>query len=416
MIKGNCIVAQSGGPTAVINASACGAILEAFAQENIEKVYGAKNGIVGVLKEEFFDMEAEDTVEIQYLITTPSSGLGSCRYRLKEYQKDPSDYIRIFEVFQAHNIRYFFYIGGNDSMDTIKKVSEYAKIIGYELYAVGIPKTIDNDLMGTDHCPGFGSTAKYIATSVMEATKDAEVYATDIITILEVMGRNAGWIAAASALGNPDLIYLPEVPFSFEKFEKDVRDVYSKKGKVLIVVSEGIADAEGTYVAQMETKQSDGFGHAQLGGVGTKLGHFIKHHIQKRVKVIEFGILQRCAMHFASKTDVDEAFQIGQSAVKYGINGYTGFMTGIKRLSNAPYQWEPELVDLQKAANSEKRIPKEWITADGNYVTEECIAYIRPLIMGEVDLPIENGLPRYAKLKKQILPKKLETSYDLILE
>ncbi|NLK20942.1 MAG: 6-phosphofructokinase [Epulopiscium sp.] len=412
MLKGNCIIAQSGGPTSAINASAYGAITEALASSAIQKVYGAKNGILGVLREELFDFEEEDKEELDYFKTTPSSGLGSCRYRLAHAKDDKKDYIRIFEVFKAHNIRYFFYIGGNDSMDTVSKLSAHAKKINYDIRILGIPKTIDNDLMGTDHCPGFGSAAKYIIGSTLECAIDASVYDSNIITIIEVMGRNAGWLAAAAALAKskrfdvPDLIYLPEYPFSYENFEKDIKKVYSEKGKVLVVVSEGIKDSKGNYIEHMDTQDHDIFGHAQLGGVGSILGEYVKNHIEKRVKVVQLGILQRCAMHFASKTDIEESCYIGKRAVQYAIEGKSGYLVGIKRLANTPYKYDAELFEIEKAANSEHLIPLEWINKEGNFVTKDCIEYIKPLIQGEPDIPMENGVPRYGKLKKKLIPKK----------
>ncbi|WP_058485303.1 6-phosphofructokinase [Defluviitalea phaphyphila] len=413
MLKGNCIVAQSGGPTSVINSSAYGVISEALSNKNIENIYGAKHGILGVIREELFDLRKEDKKELEYLKTTPSSGLGSCRYKLPNLDEDNSDYIRIFEVFKAHNIRYFFYIGGNDSMDTVAKLNNYAKKINYDIKILGIPKTIDNDLEGTDHCPGFGSAAKYIITSTLECTLDSLVYDANTITIIEVMGRNAGWLAAASALANntkfdtPDLIYLPEVPFSFEKFKKDVLNVYHKKGKVMIVVSEGIKDENGNYIEHMDSPEYDSFGHSQLGGVGHILGDFLKNNIStKRVKVVQLNILQRSAMHFASKTDIEEAYYVGKKAVQYALEGNSGFLVGIKRISNNPYKYDTKLVEIKKVANLEKKVPLSWINKEGNYVTQECIDYIYPLIQGEVALPIEHGLPRYANLKKELIPKK----------
>ncbi|HHW67722.1 MAG: ATP-dependent phosphofructokinase / diphosphate-dependent phosphofructokinase [Epulopiscium sp.] len=403
MISGNCIIAQSGGPTTAINSSACGAIFEALNQKSIEKVFGARNGIQGILNEELFDFAEEEAEELKYLKTTPSSALGSCRYRLK--QDDSSDYEKIFKVFTKYNIRYFFYIGGNDSMDTVKKIHDYAQKINYEIRVIGIPKTIDNDLVGTDHCPGFGSAAKYIATSILEMSHDAHSYKSNIVTIVEVMGRNAGWLAAASALTKAtDLIYLPEAAFDFKQFEKDVRRIYEEKGKVMIVVSEGIKDKDGRYVSTLESVDGhDNFGHAQLGGVGSVLEQYVKEHIEKRVKKIELNILQRCAMHYGSKTDIEEAYMVGKQAVIYGVQGKSGYMVGLKRISNDPYICETELVDIHEVANFEKKLPSHWINKEGNFVTKECIEYLAPLIMGEVVIPTENGLPRYARLKKKLI-------------
>lgn len=402
---GNCVIAQSGGPTSVINASATGAIFEAFKQDDINKVYGARNGIEGIINEKLINLSKEDLKELEYMKTTPSSSLGSCRYHLKHYDEDEEDYIKIFKVFEKFNIQYFFYIGGNDSMDTVMKISEYAKLHGFSLKVIGIPKTIDNDLMGTDHCPGFGSAAKYIATSVLEIALDAEVYETNIVTIIEVMGRNAGWLAASSCLAKlndqtvPDLIYLPEIAFDFEQFKKDVKNIYDKKGKVIIVVSEGIKDKDGNHIAKMNTRSHDEFGHAQLGGVGVSLKSFVQRKIEDRVKVIELGVLQRCAMHFASLTDLEEAYNVGSAAVKYALEGHSGFMVGIHRLRNNPYESITQLVDIKLVANHEKMIPREYINKKGNGLTEVAYEYLSPLVIGEVKLPIENGLPRFIKLK-----------------
>ncbi|ACM60917.1 6-phosphofructokinase [Caldicellulosiruptor bescii] len=411
--EGNCVVAQSGGPTAVINASLLGVIEEAMKQHPIRAIYGAKNGIIGLIDEELYDLRMEDPEELKLLKTTPSSALGSCRYQLKPFEHDEKDYIKIFNVFEAHNIRYFFYIGGNDSMDTADKLTRYAQKIGYDICIIGIPKTIDNDLVMTDHCPGFGSAAKYIATSVMEIARDAIVYPTNIVTIIEVMGRNAGWLAAASALaskdiGAPDLIYLPEVPFSIDKFLDDVRNIHKKTGKITIVVSEGIKDKEGKYIADMSHKFGiDAFGHVQLGGAAFVLENIIREEVEKRVKSIQFNVLQRSAAHIMSKTDVEEAYMVGRMAVRYAVEGACGYMVAIKRDSDNPYSSSTELVELNKVANAEKLVPLAWISHDGNYVKEDALNYIQPLIEGEVEVKYEKGLPRYAKLRKIMVPKKV---------
>ncbi|MDF2614602.1 MAG: 6-phosphofructokinase [Clostridia bacterium] len=413
MLIGNCIVAQSGGPTSVINASACGVIMEAFKQECIQEVYGAQNGIEGLLNQELFDLRREDIRQIELLKHTPSSALGSCRYHLPSLAEDETTYKKIFEIFEAYNIKYFFYIGGNDSMDTVHKISGYAKQIGYSLCAIGVPKTVDNDLMHTDHCPGYGSAAKYIATTISEMAEDANVYKSNIITVVEVMGRNAGWLAAAGALAVKDnekladLIYLPETVFDFKKFHKDVETLYKEKGKVLVIVSEGIRNAEGGYIAEQQAQQHDIFGHTQLGGVGQALGNYIMHHITKRVKVVEYGILQRCAAHCASETDISEAYMLGREGVKEAVKGNTGCMIALHRVGNKPYTCTTLLVPLEKVANFEKKIPSEWINEDGNYVTEDCIEYMKPLIAGECYPPADEGLPVYTKLEKHFIGKKL---------
>ncbi|MGE5558127.1 MAG: 6-phosphofructokinase [Bacillota bacterium] len=410
MFKGNCIVAQSGGPTAVINASACGIITEAFRRKTIEGVYAAKNGIIGVLDENLFDLRREAPETFRLLKTTPGPGLGSCRYRLKPAEKDETEYRRIFEVFEAHDIRYFFYIGGNDSMDTALKIHNYARKTGYPLAALGIPKTIDNDLPGTDHSPGYGSAAKYVAASVMEIKRDAESYNTNIVTIVEVMGRNTGWLAAAGALAAPDLIYMPETPFSFERFNEDVGKACRKKGKVLIVVSEGIKDGRGQFIFKTQAHRHDIFGHHQLGGVGFLLEDFVKEHIEPRVKTVQLGILQRCAVHFASGTDLAEAFLAGREAVRYAVDGNSGFMVSLEREKGRRYRCRTILTDLSEVANKVKPLPRDWINPAGNHVTRECLEYIRPLTEREVRLPMAGGLPRFARLKEIYLEKRCKHS------
>ncbi len=310
VLRGACVLGQSGGPTAVINASAAGVFLEALAQKNITEVYGAVHGIKGILNEDFYDIGQEDKKELELLKTTPSSSIGSVRYKLKDFKEDDTDYIKLLEVFKKYDIRYFFYNGGNDSMDTCNKISKFFKQNDYECICIGIPKTIDNDLDGTDHCPGYASAAKYVATSLMELYQDATVYDTPMITIVEVMGRNAGWLTAAAQLavykGNgPDLIYLPEIEFNFEKCVNDIKDVLSKKNKVIIVISEGIKNSEGKYLPEIFSELSkDAFGHAQLGGAAGVLAEQLKKEFNSKIRAIEFNLLQRCAGHLASKVDV----------------------------------------------------------------------------------------------------------------
>jgi 6-phosphofructokinase 1 len=404
-MKGNCVVAQSGGPTSVINASAAGVLFEALSKHDIEKVYVSQNGVQGILNDNLLHIVKEDLRELEYLMTTPSSSLGSCRYKLKSYEEGELEYIKIFDIFAKYDIKYFFYIGGNDSMDTVKKTNEYAQKTGYDIRILGIPKTIDNDLMGTDHCPGFGSAAKYIASSVLEISQDAKVYDSELVTIVEVMGRNAGWLAASSYLAKlnnedvPDLIYLPEVPFDFSSFQDDVSATIASKGKVMIVVSEGIKDISGSYVAEMSTVGHDEFNHAQLGGVSSVLKNYIQEHIAVRVKSIELNILQRSAMHLASLTDLQEAYKVGAEAVKFALSGNTGFMVGMKRVSDEPYKVIPELVDISQVANHEKKLPLEFINTRGNNLTDSIYQYLKPLIIGQVAVPQENGLPRFFKLE-----------------
>ena len=403
---GSCIFGQSGGPTAVINASAYGVIRAALDADEITKVYGAANGIRGVLDDRLYVMDEEDPAELKLLLNTPSSELGSCRYKIADPEKDDTDYKRILEIFKKYNVRYFFYNGGNDSMDTCNKISRYMESVGYECRVMGVPKTIDNDLFGTDHCPGFASAAKYIATSCMEINKDARVYDNGMITVVEIMGRHAGWLAASAALATefgsgPDLIYLPELDFDMEKFIADVERVYAANGKVLIAVSEGIHYADGRFVSEAKTSATDGFGHAQLGGLATMLAEVLKERTGAKVRGIELSLLQRCGAHLASKTDIDEAFGAGQEAVKQAISGTTGKMVAFEReYIDGKYHCKMVLLPLASVANFEKKVPVEWINEDGNGLKHEFIDYVLPLIQGEPELPLEHSLPRYARLKK----------------
>ncbi len=406
-LVGACIFGQSGGPTSVINSSAAGVFVEALKQDCVTKVYGAAHGIKGMLNEEFYDMGQEDMKELLLLKNTPSSALGSVRYKLADYTKDPTDYERLLEVFKKYNIRYFFYNGGNDSMDTCNKVSKFMAQSGWECRVIGVPKTIDNDLYGTDHCPGFASAAKYIATTIKEINLDAKVYDTGMVTIIEAMGRNAGWLTASAALagldGNgADLIYLPEVPFSMEKFINDVKAVCAKNGnKCIAVVSEGIKFADGKYVSEATTSATDKFGHAQLGGLAARLADAVKEATGIKTRAIEFSLMQRCAAHLASKVDVEEAFKAGQKAVKLAVSGVTDKMVIFKRvMKNGKYTCVMEPMALELAANTEKTVPQNWIIKDGTYVSKEYIDYALPLIQGDSKAPLENGLPRFAKLKK----------------
>jgi ATP-dependent phosphofructokinase / diphosphate-dependent phosphofructokinase len=411
-LRGACIFGQSGGPTSVINSSAAGVIQEALKQDCITNVYGAAHGIKGVLNETFYDMGKEDSKELDLLKTTPSSALGSVRYKLKSVDEDETDYKRLLEVFRKYNIRYFFYNGGNDSMDTCNKVSKYMQKVGYECRVMGVPKTIDNDLWGTDHCPGYGSAAKYVATSTMEVFQDARVYDTGMITILEVMGRNAGWLTAATSLaaykGNgPDLIYLPELPFNMEQFLEDSTRIYKEQGKVIVAVSEGAKDANGKYIAEYAASglSKDSFGHSQLGGTASYLASVAKQKIANKVRGIEFSLLQRCAAHVGSMTDVNEAYLAGQMAVKYAVEGKTDYMIAFERATGADYKCNIKLLNLNEVANAEKKIPREWINKEGNGLTEDFIKYALPLIQGESNPPLEDGLPRFAKLKKVLARK-----------
>ena len=403
---GSCIFGQSGGPTAVINASAYGVIRAALDAEEITKVYGAAHGIKGVLDDKLYVMDEEDPAELELLLHTPSSELGSCRYKIADPEVDDTDYKRILEIFKKYNVRYFFYNGGNDSMDTCNKVSRYMESVGYECRVMGVPKTIDNDLYGTDHCPGFASAAKYIATSCMEINKDARVYDNGMITIVEIMGRHAGWLAASAALAaefgsGPDLIYLPECDFDLDKFFADVERIYAQKGKVLVAVSEGIHYADGRFVSEAKTSATDGFGHAQLGGLAALLAEMVKERTGAKVRGIELSLLQRCGAHLASATDVNEAFTAGKTAVEAAVSGVTGKMVAFKRVYvDGKYTCETELLPLSSVANFEKKVPLEWINEEKNGLKHEFIDYVLPLIQGEPKLPLEHSLPRYARLKK----------------
>ena len=405
-LKGACIIGQSGGPTSVINASAYGVIRTALDSPAITAVYGAANGIKGVLAGKLYDMSKEDPKELELLLHTPSSELGSCRYKIKDPDVDDTDYKRILEVFQKYNVRYFFYNGGNDSMDTCNKISRYMAKVGYDCRVMGVPKTIDNDLFGTDHCPGFGSAAKYIATSCAEVYKDARVYDTGMITVIEVMGRHAGWLAGSAALAGivgcgPDLVYLPEVDFDMDKFLADVTAIYEREGKCIVAVSEGIHYADGTFVSEAKVAATDGFGHAQLGGLAARLANIIKEKTGSKVRGIELSLLQRCGAHLASKRDVEESFQAGKVAVETAVNGGSGYMVGFERAEdNGEYVCKTKLIPLADVANYEKKVPLEWINAEHNGVTEEFASYALPLIQGEMEIPKDQGLPRFARLKK----------------
>lgn len=407
-LKGAALIGQSGGPTSVINASALGCIEAALKSENITRVYGAAHGIKGVLLDCLYDMNREDPEELALMRYTPSSVLGTCRYKLKDFNVDDTDYRRILEIFRKYGIRYFFYNGGNDSMDTCNKISRYMAKNGYECRVMGIPKTIDNDLARTDHCPGYGSAAKYIATSCMEIYRDAKVYGAGSVTVLEIMGRNAGWLTAASAIATrkgmgPDLIYLPEVPFSLDAFIEDITRVYQEKGDVMAAVSEGIMDEDGNYILEVlsaNEKSRDAFGHVQMGGLAANLANFANSKIKTKVRGIEFGIVQRCAAHIASETDVNEAYMAGEASFKAAEAGATDKMVAFERGPGPGYTCRTVLVDLAEVANFEKKVPREWINEAGNGLLQPFIDYALPLIQGESKVPMEDGVPRFANLKK----------------
>lgn len=412
----NAIVAQSGGPTSVINSSVCGVIQEAAKTKKIGRVLAAHDGILGVLKEELFDASAEKASVIEALKRTPAAAMGSCRYKLKSIDQAQSDFDRVLDVFKAHDIHYFFYAGGNDSMDTADKINKLAAQRGYELVCIGIPKTIDNDLAFTDHCPGFGSVAKYVATCAMEAGRDNEALSTfNVCTIIEVMGRNTGWIAAASGLATrepkdaPHLIYMPESAFTFEKLLRDVKEIYREFRRVFIIVGEGLKDEKGNHIAA-ETAGfgKDAFGHATLGGVAEVLKNVIEKEAGIKAYWNKLGSQQRCSMHFASLTDVNEAYMCGKTAVKAAMSGVNGKMITLVRAKDAKYKCTTGFAELKDVANGEKKVPKEFINEKGNHITEACRRYIGPLIKGEAPITVgKDGLPVYVRLAKKWVEKKL---------
>ncbi|MHC1695368.1 MAG: 6-phosphofructokinase [Eubacteriales bacterium] len=404
MLKGNAIVGQSGGPTAAINATLSGVIRGALDNPAIDKVFGAFNGVEGILKETFRpindDFAAEEALRL--LENTPAAALGSCRLKLPKQGEGAEVYEKLFDILKKNDIRYFFYIGGNDSMDTVHKVSAYAEKTGYEMRVMGVPKTIDNDVEGTDHTPGYGSAAKYIAASMQEMARDCAIYTVKAVTIVEIMGRDAGWLAASAALprivgaAGPDLVYLPESTFSYEEFYADVRALLEKKPNVLIAVSEGIRTCDGKYVGEgTQSGATDAFGHKYLSGTGKTLELAVKNEIGCKVRSVELNILQRCASHIASKTDLDEGVVVGRAAVSAAVSGESGKMMCFRRTSSDPYRVETFAEDISKIANKVRRVPSEFINDRANNVTDECLKYILPLIQGESEVRYENGLPKH---------------------
>jgi 6-phosphofructokinase 1 len=393
------VYAQSGGPTSVINASALGVIDEA--KKCGYKVYASLFGIDGLLSGQISDVDNEDEIQLRRLLVTPASAFGSCRRKLPPFATDRADYDKILEVFKKLNVKVFVYNGGNDSMNTCDKMAEFFVNCGYECKVIGVPKTIDNDLIGTDHCPGYGSAAKYIATTCREISLDTAVYARGRVTIVEIMGRDAGWLTAASALAGketgPDLIYLPEKPFSITAFAQKCREIFDKKKSCLVAVSEGIRDENGNYVGA--TEQKDAFNNTQLGGVAAYLASYITAKIGVKTRAIELSLPQRCAAHLSSKTDVTEAYECGKNAVKAADEGKTGYMVSIKRLSSSPYAVEYALTPLSSVSGGTTSVPDDFISPSGDYVTEKFIEYASPLICGETQLEYENGVPLYARLK-----------------
>ncbi|SET51959.1 6-phosphofructokinase 1 [Natronincola peptidivorans] len=406
----NCIVAQSGGPTSVINASVVGVAMANQNTNYYDKVFGGVNGIEGILKGDIINLSELSSEDLQLLKHTPSSGLGSCRYKMKDFKTDDSEYQKLFYILKENDIEAFFYIGGNDSMDTVNKLNQYAILKGYNIQFIGIPKTIDNDLPITDHTPGFGSAAKFIATATLETYLDASVYVNNGIFIIETMGRDTGWLAASAALAKidnksvADFIYLPEMPFSQEKFLEDVKKVFQEKNQVYIVVSEGVKNENGDFLCEIKVQnQHDKFGHAQLGGVAQYLRRLIiESGITSRVKTLELGVMQRSAMHCVSETDLEEAYKAGKTAIDYAAEGKTGCMVSFRRLDQQSYGIEMFEGDVSKVANNIKYFPEEWITSEKNHVTEEAIHYIEPLIQGTPEVTMERGLPKYKQLDKQL--------------
>ena len=405
----NLLIAQSGGPTSAINASLSGIIQEAMRHSEIGEIYGAVNGIEGVLDRKIIELKSQFPTqkEFELLECTPAMALGSCRFRLPALDDKPSVYDEISAIFEEYNIGYFFYIGGNDSMDTAHKLSIYFTREQRDVRVIGVPKTIDNDLPNTDHTPGFGSAAKFIATSMMEIIRDCEVYYLDSVTIVEIMGRNAGWLAAAAALPHtvgcaaPHLIYLPEAPFDPEEFLKDVRRVQAQHKAVIVAVSEGIRLADGRYVSEsMQSGMVDAFGHKYLSGVGKYLERLVAERIGCKVRSVELNVLQRCAGHMLSATDITEARKLGAHAVRFALIGETGKMVVLNRVSQQPYLVRTELADMSQVANLEKTFPTQWISPEGNAVTQEAFSYLLPLIQGDVSYPTRNGMPLHFHFEK----------------
>ncbi len=416
-LAGNLLVAQSGGPTAVINASVAGVLQEAGRHECIEEIYGGLNGILGVLNEELIDINEEKNRSIEGLKYTPAAGLGTCRYKI-DFKKKPEqaakDMDRLFEVFQAHNIRFFFYAGGNDSQDTAHKIHEEAAKRGYEMRVIGVPKTIDNDLPHTDHCPGYGSVVKYNCVTVMEVAEDVRSMATDdgFCTIIEVMGRSAGWIAAGTILAKrtpadaPHLILLPEIPLNQAAFLAKVKETVAAHKYCIVVVGEGLKNEKGEEIGA-DKSRVDSFGHPVLSGAADTLASLVNDKLKTKTRSIKLGYAQRAAAHFASATDAAEAVACGEAAVRAAIGGQSGFMVKIIRESTTPYKWSTGLQPLGDIANVEHFIPKDWISEDGFLPNEKFVEYARPLIEGEVKVPMEGGLPKFITLDKVRIEKKL---------
>jgi len=414
---GNLLVAQSGGPTAVINASVAGVIQEAGRHACIEEIYGGLNGILGILNETLIDLGDEKVRTIESLKHTPAAALGTCRYKIdfkKKPEKAAQEMNRLFEVFQAHNIRYFFYAGGNDSQDTAHKIHEQAVQRGWDMRVIGVPKTIDNDLPHTDHCPGYGSVIKYNATTVMEIAADVGSMATDdgACCIIEVMGRSAGWIAAGVVLARrkpddaPHIILLPEVPFREAAFLAKVKETTAALKYCIVVVGEGLKNEQGEEIGA-DKSRVDAFGHPVLSGAADRLAEIVQGKLNLKTRTVKLGYAQRAAAHCASETDVEEATACGAAGVRAAVEGKSGYMVKLVRVRNHPYEWTTDLQPLADIANVEHFIPREWISEDGFLPNEKFIEYARPLIEGELHLPMEGGLPKFAVLEKIPVAKKL---------
>ena len=416
----NAVYAQSGGVTAVINASACGVIETALRHKrDIGKIYAGRDGIVGILTEDLIDCGAESRATIRALRHTPAGAFGSARFKLKGLEQNRAEYERLIEVFRAHDIGYFFYNGGNDSMDTAHKVAQIGTQLGYPIACIGIPKTVDNDLPHTDCCPGFGSVAKYIAISTLEGALDVASMArtSTKVFVLEVMGRHAGWIAAAGGLAGrkagdpPHIILFPEIPFEREAFLARVKQCVTDHGYCVIVVSEGAKYPDGKFLAEAGTK--DAFGHTQLGGVGPVVANMVRESLGYKYHWAVADYLQRAARHIASRVDVEQAYAVGKAAVEFAIAGRHGVMPAIKRTASSPYRWKIVPVPLESVANVERKLPRDFITADGFGITAACRRYLEPLIGGEDYPPYEKGMPRYARLRGKAVKRRLATGYSL---
>ena len=406
----NIIIGQSGGPTAVINSSLAG-VYKAARSLGADKVYGMKYGIEGLLKEELLELNVllDDRMSIELLKRTPSSYLGSCRFKLPDPDTDATPFVKLFTLFDKYDICAVFYIGGNDSMDTIGKLADYGQRVGSDIRFMGVPKTIDNDLMVTDHTPGYGSAAKYIGVVMKEIIRDATVYGTNYVTVVEIMGRNAGWLTAAAALAKSDdcegvdMICLPEVPFNVERFVEKVRVMQEKKPSIVIAVSEGVKLEDGRYVCELadDVHAVDAFGHKALTGTARYLANVVARNLDTKTRCIELSTLQRCAGHLTSRTDITEAYQVGGAAVKAAFEGVTGQMVALKRISNSPYQCTTELHPISEVANLEKKVPLSWMNENHTQMTEDFLAYARPLIQAELTPLYIAGLPHHIYMKPQ---------------